>query len=89
MQYKGTKKPVQASLEDYVRSYAPQVLVAGLYMRLGIKRVLWNGSKRGCQERDDLMIDLNVDPVFDGIRTDSRFQDLVGRVGLPNVKPQA
>jgi hypothetical protein len=36
-----------------------------------------------CQVRDDLMINLKVEPVFDGLHSDPRFQDLVRRVGIP------
>ena len=88
----GAKGFWQASLEDYLRttksSYAPPVLVAGVYMRLADKARALQWLEKGYQERDDLMIDLNVDPVFDGVRTDSRFQDLVRRVGLPEGKPK-
>ena len=82
----------QASLEDYLRtaksSYVPPVLVAGVYMRLGDKARALQCLEKGYQERDDLMIDLNVDPVFDAFRSEPRFQDLVRRVGLPDGKPQ-
>jgi TolB-like protein/DNA-binding winged helix-turn-helix (wHTH) protein len=82
----------QANLEDYLRaaksSYAHPVLVAGVCMRLGDKACALQWLEQGYQERDDLVVQLNVDPVFDGIRTDPRFQDLVRRVGLPEGKPQ-
>jgi TolB-like protein/DNA-binding winged helix-turn-helix (wHTH) protein len=88
----GAKGFWQASLEDYLRtaksSYAPPVLVAGVYMRLGDKARALQWLEKGYQERDDLMIDLNVDPVFDAFRSEPRFQDLVRRVGLPDGKPQ-
>lgn len=88
----GAKGFWQASLEDYLRttksSYAPPVLVAGVYMRLGDKGRALRWLEKGYQERDDLMIDLNVDPVFDAIRSEPRFQDLVRRVGLPDGKPK-
>ena len=77
----------QASLEDYQRTaksgYAHPVLVAGACVRLGDKTCALQWLEKGYQERADIMIDLNADPVFDGIRTDPRFQDLVRRVGLP------
>jgi TolB-like protein/DNA-binding winged helix-turn-helix (wHTH) protein/Tfp pilus assembly protein PilF len=88
----GAKGFWQASLEDYLRtaksSYAPPVLVAGVYMRLGDKARALQWLEQGYQERDDLMIDLNVDPVFDALRSEPRFQDLVRRVGLPEGKRQ-
>jgi hypothetical protein len=57
-------------------------------MRLGDKACALRWLEKGYQERDDLMIQLNVDPVFDRIRTDPRFRELVHRVGLPDEKPQ-
>jgi TolB-like protein/DNA-binding winged helix-turn-helix (wHTH) protein/tetratricopeptide (TPR) repeat protein len=88
----GAKGFWQASLEDYLRTaksnYAPPVLVAGVYMRLGDKARALHWLEKGYQERDDLMIDLNVDPVFNALRSEPRFQDLVRRVGLPDGKPQ-
>jgi len=88
----GAKGFWQASLEDYLRtaksSYVPPVLVAGVYMRLGDKARALQWLEKGYQERDDLMIDLNVDPVFDAFRSEPRFQDLVRRVGIPDGKPQ-
>ena len=76
----------QASLDDYRRTtksnYAPPVLVAGVCLRLGDKPCALAWLEKGFQERDDLMIDLKVDPTFDGLRSDPRFQDLLRRVGL-------
>jgi hypothetical protein len=83
----GVKGFWQASLEDYRRAaktgYAPPVLVAGVCMRLGDKACALEWLEKGYEERDDLMIDLNVDPVFDGLRSEPRFQELVRPVGLP------
>ena len=83
----GAKGFWQASLEDYQETakstYAPPVLVAGACVRLGDKACAYKWLEKGFKERDDLMIDLKVDPVFDGIRDDPRFQDLMRRVGLP------
>jgi TolB-like protein/DNA-binding winged helix-turn-helix (wHTH) protein len=88
----GAKGFWQASLEGYLRtaksSYVPPVLVAGVYMRLGDKARALQWLEKGYQERDDLMIGLNVDPVFDASRSEPRFQDLVRRVALPEGKPK-
>lgn len=37
----------------------------------------------GFEERDDLMINLKLGPVFASLHSDPRFGDLVGRVGIP------
>ncbi len=39
--------------------------------------------ERGYRERDDGMVKLRIEPAFEGLRTDARFQDLVRRIGLP------
>jgi eukaryotic-like serine/threonine-protein kinase len=39
------------------------------------------------QERVSLLIYLNVMPTFDNIRSDSRFADLLRRMGLPQLRP--
>jgi hypothetical protein len=63
-------------------------MVAGACARIGERDCAFEGSRELSKERDDLMINLNADPVFDGIRMDSRFQDLVRRIGLPHtIKP--
>jgi tetratricopeptide (TPR) repeat protein len=38
--------------------------------------------EKAYQERRDLMVVLNIDPLVDPLRSDPRFQDLVRRVGL-------
>jgi hypothetical protein len=58
-------------------------MVAGACVRVGDKESAFQWLEKGFGERDDLMIDLKVEPVFDGIRSDPRYQDLVRRVGIP------
>ena len=76
------------TLENYKESakssYVPSVMVAQACVRVGDKECAFEWLERGFQERDDLMIDLKVDPVFDGLRSDPRFQDLIRRVGIPH-----
>jgi TolB-like protein len=75
------------NLDDYRESarygYSPAVLAAGTCLRIGKKKCAFELLEKGFQERDDLMINLNVDPVFDSIRMDPRFQDMLRRVGFP------
>jgi hypothetical protein len=42
-----------------------------------------NWLEKGYEERDDLMINLKVEPVLDSLHSDPRFQDLVRRVRIP------
>jgi tetratricopeptide (TPR) repeat protein len=75
------------TLENYRESaksnYVSSVLVAEACMRVGDKECVFEWLERGFEERDDLMINLKVEPVFDSLHSDSRFQGLVHRVGIP------
>ncbi len=42
-----------------------------------------NYLEKSCQERYFLMIWINGDPLFDNLRGDVRFTDLLKRTGLP------
>jgi TolB-like protein len=78
-------------LEDYREAAKSQYVNAGMAadvcLRAGEKDCAFAWLEKAFEERGDLMINLNVNPVFDGIRTDPRFQDLVRRVGLPEGNP--
>ena len=75
------------TLENYKESaksqYVPSVMVAEACVRVGDKECAFRWLEKGFDERDDLMINLKVEPVFDSIRTDPRYQELVRRVGIP------
>ena len=80
-------------LEEYGEAaksqYVSNGMVAAACLRVGERECAMESLEKAFHERDDLMINLNVDPAFDGIRSDPRFQDLVRRVGLSDGKPQA
>jgi len=40
--------------------------------------------EKAYKERSDFLLVLKVDPLFDGLRADPRFQDLVRRMGFPD-----
>jgi TolB-like protein/DNA-binding winged helix-turn-helix (wHTH) protein/Flp pilus assembly protein TadD len=63
-------------------TYVSPVEVALIYLALEQKTEAFQWLEKGYSERSDLMVYLNVDPRFDGIRSDPRFQDLLHRVGL-------
>jgi len=83
----GAKGYWRRKVENYKESaksgYAPPVLTAMACVRIGDKQCAFEWLEKGFKERDDLMVNLKVEPVFDGLREDQRFQDLVRRVGIP------
>jgi hypothetical protein len=70
--------------ESEKSNYVPPVLVAQARVRVGDKERALEWLEKGFEERDDLMINLRVEPVFDGLHSDPRFEDLVRRVGIPH-----
>jgi tetratricopeptide (TPR) repeat protein len=54
------------------------------YAGLSDKEQAFAWLEKAYQERRDLMVVLNIDPLVDPLRSDPRFQDLVRRVGLPS-----
>ena len=63
----------------YVSPYHRATVHAGL--RENDRALAW--LEEAYAERSGLLIYLGVEPVFDGLRTDPRFADLLRRVGLP------
>jgi tetratricopeptide (TPR) repeat protein len=83
----GAKGYWRRKVENYRESaksgYAPPVLTAMACVRNGEEQCAFEWLEKGFQERDDVMINLKVEPVFDALREDQRFQALVRRVGIP------
>jgi TolB-like protein/DNA-binding winged helix-turn-helix (wHTH) protein/Flp pilus assembly protein TadD len=52
------------------------------YARLGNKEKALQGLERNYEEREPLGTLVNVDPAFDSLHSDPRFQDLVRRMGI-------
>jgi serine/threonine-protein kinase len=66
------------SKEKYVSSY----YFAMIYLGLDIQDQMFLWLERAFEERSGFMAFLHVEPMFDALRTDSRFVSLVRRVGL-------
>ena len=75
------------TLENYRESaklhYVPPVLVAEACVRVSDKECAFEWLEKGFEERDDMMINLKIEPVLDSLHSDPRFQDLVHRVEIP------
>jgi TolB-like protein/DNA-binding winged helix-turn-helix (wHTH) protein len=65
-----------------LKSYVPPYNIAMIYAGLGEKDRALDWLEKGYEARDVHMIFLKVDPKWDSLRTDSRFQDLLERMGF-------
>jgi TolB-like protein/DNA-binding winged helix-turn-helix (wHTH) protein/Flp pilus assembly protein TadD len=70
-------------IEADERVYVPPFGLIWAYAGLGDKEQAFAILERSFEERRDRMVWLNVDPLLDPLRSDSRFTDLVRRIGLP------
>ncbi len=66
------------SKQRYVKAYA----FALIYTHLGKNDPAFEWLEKTYQERFFGLIFLKVDPAFDTLRSDPRFQDLLRRIGL-------
>jgi serine/threonine protein kinase/Tfp pilus assembly protein PilF len=69
----------QLSKSRYVDAY----MVAAIYAGLGDKDSALGQLNKAYEERSSGMIFVKVDPFFDSLHSDSRFADLLRRIGLP------
>ena len=77
-------KRVLRELEAEAKTrYVAPCLIAALYVALGDKEQAFVLLEKAFQERDVLLMTLNIESHLDPLRSDRRFQELVHRVGLP------
>jgi len=69
--------------EKYIAPY----FLAGIHIGLGEEDRAMEYLEKSYEERSHWLIYLHIDPSMDGLRSDPRFQDLLGRVGLPLTAP--
>ena len=63
--------------------YISPTIIAFIYAGLGEKEQAFEWLEKAYQRRDFLLVLLKVEPMFERLRSDPRFPDLVQRVGLP------
>jgi hypothetical protein len=68
-------------LSDFERGQPTSL--AMIHARLGDTEAAFQWLERGYEMRTRSVVNLNVEPQFDPLRSDPRFADLVRRVGLP------
>ncbi len=72
-------------LEEISRqSYVPPFAFAFIYIGLGDKDRAFTWLEKAYEQRDNpIMVFLKAEPLFDPLRSDPRFQNLLRRIGLP------
>ena len=63
--------------------YVPAYHIAVIHAGLGQTDMAFEWLEKAYEERAEFMVYLKADPRLDGLRADSRFLALIGRVGLP------
>ncbi len=64
------------------RCYVPAYSLAIIYTGLGQKDQALKWLRKAYEERYDRLIYLKVEPMFDSLRSDPRFKDLLRRIGF-------
>src|SRR5262249_15062912 len=77
------QKRAEFLLENRTRTYVQASFLALNYALLSDKEKALEWLERAVAEHDVWVAYLNVNPEFDALRSDPRFQDLLRRVGLP------
>jgi TolB-like protein len=89
----GDRQKAEVELEKFVQlsktQFVPALHIARVYTGLGEKDQAFKWLDRAYEERDFLLIYLNVDPDFAPLRSDPGFATLVRRVGIPVANEQA
>jgi TolB-like protein/Tfp pilus assembly protein PilF len=63
--------------------YVPLLRIDHIYIGLGENDLALEWLEKAYEERDSALIWIKVDPVYDSLRDDPRFQDLLRRMNFP------
>ncbi len=64
--------------------YVPQTAIAAVRIRLGEQNEAFDALEKAVAEKDGGLVELKVEPVFEPLRPNSKFGELLRRVGLTN-----
>ena len=70
------------AVEEFAERYVPAPMLARVHLGLGEPELALDCLEKGLEERSYWMVFLNTDPVYDPIRFESRFQQLLDRMGF-------
>jgi tetratricopeptide (TPR) repeat protein len=87
--YRGAMSLAAETLAARSRTtYVPPLDVQELYAYAGKNDRVLEWLERGFEARDPRMPYIGLDPLFDGLRDDPRFQDLLRRMNLPGTNDE-
>ncbi len=76
-------KELQMLQAESQREYVAPLEFAELYTRLGDKDSAFDWLERAYKERSSWLNFVNTNPLYDSLRSDPRYADLLRRIGLP------
>jgi len=76
-------------LQQAEKYYRAPYIIARIHAVLGENDQALVWLEKAMRQRDDFITHINVDPEFDRLRPDPRFQQLLQRIGLPSVSAPA
>jgi TolB-like protein/DNA-binding winged helix-turn-helix (wHTH) protein/Tfp pilus assembly protein PilF len=71
------------------QSYVPSFYIAGIYAGLGEKDQAIANLEKAYEQREQGLAVMKREPMFDPLRSDARFQELLRRMNLPLEAPTA
>ena len=77
------RKWLEQRLNESKTSYVTPLSLAGIYARLGERDYAFDMLEKAYADHSSGIVYAKVEPVFDGLRDDQRFRNLMARVGLP------
>ncbi len=82
--YRGALRRVAETLVERSRTrFVTPWQIATLYTRAGLNKEAIDWLEKAYQAHDQNMPYISVDPVFDDLRSEPRFQELLGRMNFP------
>jgi TolB-like protein/Tfp pilus assembly protein PilF len=82
--YRGEALKILEQLQELSKQqYVSQYGVGRIYVALGQTEEAFRWLETAYEQRANWMVYLKVDPVFDDLRSDPRFQDLMRRMNFP------
>ena len=84
----GKRKQALETIEMLVkaseRRYISWTLIAAIYAALGDHDEALKSLQKAIEQRDGVLPFTNIDPIFEDLRSNTRYVEILKRVGLPN-----